>query len=107
MRFEMVPSTVECPLHVVPQASGFSLSLTLYKSSSSTRNRIRDQKVCRVVSSNPFSSENMRQSQTFNKTLSRGRTLKLSCCSNLGYIFHEEPSNHVEETTIGKGLYAF
>ncbi|XP_022871501.1 uncharacterized protein LOC111390670 [Olea europaea var. sylvestris] len=99
MRFDMVPSTVECPLHVVPQASGFSLSLTLYTSSSSTRNRIRDQKVCLVVISNPFSSENMRQSQTFNKTLSRGRTLKLSCCSNLGYIFHEEPSNHVEGLT--------
>ncbi|CAI9767535.1 unnamed protein product [Fraxinus pennsylvanica] len=99
MRFEMVPYIVECPLHVVPQSFGFSLSSSLFTSSSSTRNHKRDQKVCRLVVSNPFSSENMRHSQTFNRILSRGHTVKRSCCSNLGYIFFEESSDHVEGLT--------
>ncbi|CAI9773995.1 unnamed protein product [Fraxinus pennsylvanica] len=90
----MVSSIVEC---VVPQGIGSSLSSSLFiSSSSSTRNRKRDQKVYQVVLSNPFSSENVRWSQTFSKTLSRGHTVKRSCCSNLGDIFYEEPSNHVE-----------
>ncbi|KAL2539895.1 Tetratricopeptide repeat (TPR)-like superfamily protein [Abeliophyllum distichum] len=93
MGFEMVPSIVECPLHFVPQAFGSSLSSSLFTSSYSTTNRTRNQKLSRIVLSNPFSS------QTFNKTLSRGHTIKRSCCSNLGDVFYEEPSNHVEGLT--------
>ncbi|CAA3002597.1 uncharacterized protein LOC111383688 [Olea europaea subsp. europaea] len=96
----MVSSMVECPIHVVPQAFGSSLSSSLYNSSSSSmRYCKRDQKVYQVVLSNPFSSENVRRSQTLSKTLFRGHTVKRSCRSNLGDIFYEEPSNPVEGLT--------
>ncbi|KAI3470860.1 hypothetical protein Pfo_027523 [Paulownia fortunei] len=92
MRLKAFPSIVECSHHAF-QAFAPSVPSSLFTSRS--RKYEMDRPVSLIVLSNPFVSKTLLKSQTLNK-ISRGRTVRRSCSSNLDDTYREEPSFHVE-----------